>query len=110
MIIFYAVASCYALWILFLAVMSLKRARDAGTITQAAYCLGMPVLYFGLLFDFVLNFSLFSILMLEPPQEWTVSQRMARHIRDGSGWRRSVALWIGDNLLDKFDPSGKHLH
>jgi len=40
----YGFGSMYVLWVFYLAVMNLKRARDAGTLTKPALVLGMPVL------------------------------------------------------------------
>lgn len=99
----------YALWILFLAVMNLQRARDSGTLTGVAHALGLPVMYIGLALDFAVNFLVLSVLMAEFPREWLVTARLTRHAHDIDGWRKSMTLWIGANLLDAFDPSGKHI-
>ncbi len=102
-------AAMYALWLLYLAVMNLQRARDAGALTRPAYLLGLPILYLGLLVDFLVNVVVLTALMLEPPREWLVTARLTRHAHDGDGWRCAMALWIAANLLDVFDPSGKHI-
>jgi hypothetical protein len=103
-----AIGSIYALWIFYLAVMSLKRARDAGEMSITAYRLGLPVLYLGLLIDFLVNVIILSIIMLELPKEWLVTSRLSRHLSAGTGWRAHVAAWFCTNLLDTFDPSGCH--
>ena len=102
-------ASFYVLWILYLAVMNLQRARDNGTITRAAYRLGLPLLYAGLLADFLVNVIPVSVLFLELPQEFLVTQRLTRHANSQSGFRKRLAVWFAQNLLDTFDPSGQHV-
>lgn len=101
-------ALIYILWLFFLAVMNLQRARDAGTLSRPAYWMGLPLLYAGLALDFTSNMLPVSILFLELPRELLVTARLRRHIHDGSGWRKQLARWFCANLLDVFDPSGCH--
>jgi cyanate permease len=110
--IFYAVlvglGSTYALWIFYLAVMNLKRAKDAGQLTTTAKVLGYPVLIVGYVLDCFVNFTVMTILLLEIPRETTVTARLKRHLNECDCWRKSIALWAAP-LLDPYDPSGKHL-
>lgn len=99
---------CYVTWALYLAVMALKRARDAGTLTTAATYLGYPMLLIGYAFDFAVNVLVCTPLLLELPRETTVTARLKRHKAAG-GWRGRVAAWVGDHLLDPFDPDGRHI-
>lgn len=99
--------SFYVLWGLYLAVMNLKRAKDAGQLSKTALVLGTPILFVGLLVDLFCN-VLLSVPLLELPQELTVTARLKRHNKDVSGWRKSVALWF-EPLLDPFDPTGDHI-
>lgn len=101
-------AALYALWLFYLAVMNLKRAKIAGRLSRPALALGLPVLAVALAVDVMVNLMLVSLLMLERPREWTVSERLTRHLHSGSGWRRAAATWVCSNLLDAFDPSGSH--
>ena len=109
--IFYAVliglGSTYALWIFYLAVMNLKRAKDAGLLTKTAMALGYPVLIVGYLLDCFVNVFVMTPLLLELPQETTVTSRLSRHNK-GTGWRKAVAAWA-EPLLDPYDPSGDHI-
>jgi ABC-type maltose transport system permease subunit len=98
------VAVIYALWVLFLAVMSLDRAKRAGTLRPIAFALGIPLLAIGLFIDFLSNVFIMTFVLLELPREWTVTARLRRHIK-GSGWKRSVALYICGTFLDYFDPN-----
>jgi len=97
----------YMLWIFFLAVMNLLRAQEAKTLSKTAYVLGLPLLIVGVLVDVLCNIFVATILFLELPQEWVVTKRLGRLIVD-TGWRGSMARFICQNLLDRFDPSGKH--
>lgn len=99
---------CYVTWTMYLAVMALKRARDAGSLTRTATILGYPMLFIGYLFDFAVNVLVCTPLLLELPRETTVTARLKRHKAAG-GWRGRVAAWVGDHLLDPFDPSGRHI-
>lgn len=103
-----SLASAYGLWVLYLAVMNLSRANNAGSLTKWAKRFGYPILAAGYLMDFLVNMILLSVIMLEVPREWLVTARLTRHINSGPGWRYQFATWICSNLLDFADPSGCH--
>jgi len=103
----YSFAAVYTLWLFYLAVMSLKRARDAGTLRPVARAFGTPVLLLGLLIDFLVNVTVMSFLLLELPRERTVTARLTRHCCADS-WRGRFSHWFCTELLDAFDPSGRH--
>jgi hypothetical protein len=98
----------YALWVFYLAVMNLKRAKDAGLLTKTAIALGYPVLIVGYILDCFVNFTVMTVLLFEIPQETTVTARLSRHNQSSTGWRKAVALWA-EPLLDPYDPSGDHI-
>ena len=100
--------SFYALWIAYLAVMSLKRAKAAGLLHKTARFFGTPVLFVGYFLDALVNIFLLTIILLEFPRELTVTERLKRHIKTSSGWRLSIAKWFIP-LLDPFDASGHHI-
>lgn len=104
----YALGLTYATWVFFLAVMHLAKAKKAGTLTRTALVLGMPVLVVGFVLDFLLNVTVMSLVLLELPQELTVSARLKRHHAESSGWRLAVAHWF-EPLLDPYDPDGDHI-
>lgn len=104
MIFVYTFLSVYALWVFYLAVMALFSAKQKGTISKVALFFGWPVLIVGALIDFVLNVFLLTFIFLERPREWLITQRLARHIKKGSGWRQKLAKWVCANFLDAFDP------
>lgn len=100
--------SMYGLWVFYLAVMNLNQARLRGTLPKAALVVAYPVLWIGLFLDFSLNMLVMTVVLLEIPREWLVTPRVARHKFYGSGYRKVVAAWMCDTLLDPFDPAGCH--
>lgn len=104
MIVAYTLLSLYMLWLFYLAVMALFSAKQKGMLKKPALVLGYPILVIGALLDFAVNATVMSVLMLELPREWLVTKRLSRHIKHGEGWRKYVAQWVCQNLLDTFDP------
>ena len=103
-----ALGATYALWIFYLAVMGLKRARNAGLLNKTAVVLGYPVLIVGYVLDALSNIFVMTFVFFEIPQEMTVTARLKRHIKTSQGWRLRAARWFVP-LLDPFDPSGRHI-
>ena len=104
----YAFGGLYALWLFYLAVMSLHRAQLAGTLSKPALYFGYPILAVGLVLDLIVNIFVASPVMLDLPRELTVSDKMSRLIKSNSPWRRKGACWFCEKFLDVFDPSGRH--
>lgn len=108
LIVILAVATIsYQLWVHFVAVMHLKRMRDAGQLTTAQKFIGYPVLAIGLVLDIALQIII-TALFLELPRELTVSGRLWRLSNGVDGWRKRIATHIRVGLLDSADPSGVH--
>lgn len=102
------VVSLYWLWLFYLAVMSLARAKKAGTLSKPALFFGYPILVVGLLIDLLVN-VLLTVPFLDLPRETTVTYRLKRYAAGPDGWRKRVTLWFADDMLDDFDPTGKHV-
>jgi len=98
----------WLLWVFYLAVMGLKRAKDAGKLNKTALVMGTPVLIIGYLLDAFVNVTMMTVLFIEVPKELTVTSRLKRHIKEGTGWRLRLASWFIP-ILDPFDPSGRHI-
>lgn len=108
---FYVLAALlvtYALFVFYAAVMNIKRVRDAGKLSWFGKVLGYPTLFAGLLLDLLCNVFVMSIVLAELPRELTVTSRLKRHKREGSGWRLSVVLFF-EPVLNPLDPSGVHI-
>lgn len=104
----FALGLTYATWIFYLAVMHLAKAKKAGLLSRTALMLGTPVLIVGYLLDFLLNVLVMTLVLLELPQETTVTARLKRHRVESEGWRLAVVLWF-EPLLDPYDPDGDHI-
>lgn len=104
----YALGLTYATWVFYLAVMNLAKAKAAGLLSRTALVMGTPVLIVGYLLDLLLNVTVMSLVLLELPQETTVTARLKRHHAESDGWRLAVVLWF-EPLLDPYDPDGDHI-
>jgi hypothetical protein len=106
----FGVGALYALWLFYLAVMNLKRAKDAGTLSRLALVCGYPILLTGLVLDLIVNVFVASIVFLDLPSELTVTARLKRYVKESpESWRGLGAKWFSEKLLDTFDPSGRHV-
>lgn len=109
-VIGYFLSGCilvYLTWLYYLAVMSLKQARDENKLSHASSVVGQCILYPGLLLDFLCNVFVFSVILMELPKEYLVTSRLSRWSKQHN-WRGKIARWFCINLLDGFDPSGCH--
>lgn len=108
---FRAVLFMYVFFILFVAVMSLYRAHLEKKLTKVGYVLGWPVVAVAGVFDVIANVTVVSIICLEPPREWLVTDRFRRYVKGGEeayGFRYRIARGVCKKLLDYFDPRGSH--
>lgn len=103
-----AIGGLYVLWLYYLAVMNLKRANDAQPLTGALKFFAMLVLVPGYVLDFVLNVTVFAVILFDFPRGLLVTGTLTYHVKNSSGYRHKVATWFCSTLLDRFDPSGCH--
>lgn len=107
--VLYFVVPLYALWLFYLAAMSIMRAYNAKTLSKQALWLGTPVMFVAVLIDVLVNVFVMTILFWELPRQWLVTQRLSKWCcTGGTSWRKTVAKWVCVNFLDTFDPSGMH--
>lgn len=104
----YYIGLLYITWVLFLAVMNIKNAKDAGILPKATYIIAYPMYLVALGFDFILNMAS-SIIFLEFPRELLLTSRCERHLAEYDGWRFKLAKTICVYLLDPFERGG-HCH
>lgn len=102
------VLPAYALWVFYLALMTLKRSRDEGKLTGVPYALAVPVLFVGYLLDFYVTVTLGSIVFFDLPRETTFTARLKRYATTPGNWRFTLTVWFA-TLLDRFDPDGYHV-
>jgi hypothetical protein len=98
----------FMLWVFYLAVMNLKRVKNAGELKGIALYAGTVALFIGYGLDCYVNTFLLTLVLLELPKELTVTARLKRHNLAVCGWGKRVAVWF-EPLLNPFDPSGKHI-
>ena len=101
-------AAFYVLYLHYLAYTSLYAAKKTGRLSQAGVLskvLGYVVFYLGSVLDIAFNWTLFSVVFLEAPTTWTITQRCQRHMND-DGWRGYRARWICRRMLDPFQEGG----
>jgi hypothetical protein len=109
LIIGIALASLYALWILFVAVMNIQRVQKEGNLTRGSKILAVPVVLVAYTLDVVLNYVLLTVILFELPKEKTISQRLKRHNQGrGSKWGAMVARFV-EPILDPYDYRGDHI-
>lgn len=100
-------AALWLLWYLYLIVMGLYRAHMQGRLSKFALVLGSPMLALGFLLDWVVNWTVASVVFFEPPPRLfdLVTERLARYLKGPDGFRKRYAKALCDHLLDPFDPS-----
>jgi hypothetical protein len=103
-----ALGLTYGLYVFYAAVMNLQRVRDMGLLTPMAKVLAYPTLVIGLILDLIVNLFVFTVVLLELPQELTVTARLKRHHKESTGWRLAVVKFL-EPILDPLDPSGDHI-
>lgn len=108
LVVAWSLGGMYALWVFYLAVMNLARAKRNGLLNKTALVLGTPLLVVGYLVDFLMNVTVMTVVLLEWPQETTVTARLKRHNKESTGWRLAIVKWF-EPILDPYDPSGDHI-
>ena len=114
MILFYAWALCFLVWLFYLVVMQLKQARDAGLLDHPVVRFhAVLVLALGVLFYAALNIVVATVVFLDPPREFEFTKRCRRYIAGEGQWfpalawhRAAIAEWICYHLLDPFEEGG----
>ena len=91
-------------WIFYLALTNLQRHRN--DLSDASLFFGKQVLFIGALLDFTLNIMM-TIPFMQVPRELVLTDRLKRNISD-PGYRGKLSRWICKELLNRFDPTGKH--
>lgn len=109
--VLWVLAYLYLFWLAYIIVMGLYRAWLQGRLKGLALVLAVPVVLVAYVLDLVANWTIASLVFLEPPRRpfELVTDRLSGYIRTPySGWRTRWAVQICEGLLDYFDPSGRH--
>lgn len=92
---------------LYALVMGVYRAHLAKRLSRVSYLLLGPWVALGYVVDVLTNITLASVVFVEVPREWLVTTRLQRYV-GGTGWRKAMASWVCNTLLDPLDPTGEH--
>jgi hypothetical protein len=97
-------------WYAYIIVMGLYRAKLDGRLSLPAKILGFPAIFIGYAMDVLAQYTLATLIFREWPRrgEHLVTDRLQRYMAYPQGSRYIKARWICENLLDPFDPTGKH--
>lgn len=98
----------YLLWVLYLASMNLIASYEVKKIGIVGMIFGMPVVLFGIIIDCLINITVMTLVFLQLPKQWLLTDRLKTLIRTDLSWRGDLALWICKNLLNPFDHTGDH--
>jgi hypothetical protein len=104
----YTALFTWIFWAGYVLVMGIYRAYLTKRLSRISLILGFPFIIAGYLMDVGANLIIAPFIFLDLPQEMLVTTRLQRYIKNGTGWRVTVASFICENLLDIFDPSGDH--
>ncbi|CAB4130151.1 hypothetical protein UFOVP116_295 [uncultured Caudovirales phage] len=98
----------WVFWAFYVLVMGIYRAYLAKRLGIVNLILSTPFVLVGFFLDIFVNLCIAPIIFLDPPREWLVTTRLTKYRNCDSLWRRSIAAFICDHLLDIFDPTGNH--
>lgn len=111
-------ALIFITWVFFSAVMRFQMLRDAGKLEfrhhPLRWIMAHVALWVGLVLDTLVNWRFCTVSGLEFPKEFLTTKRLNRwYNTPGNGlltrWRRWLAGYFGDELLNDVDPSGEHI-
>lgn len=96
-------------FICYLGIMNAMKNRDK--ISKAAWVFIGPLALVGVTLDCLLSVTFMTVMFADLPREFLLTSRLHRY-RDQPQYegtkRRKAAAWICENLLNAFDPDGKH--
>jgi hypothetical protein len=99
-------AATLILWLMYIHVMAALRVwNDLHWLIRAHLLLIAPVF---ITLDVAVNITIGSLLFLELPRWWTLSERLHYHATRDHGWRTAMSSWMCRNMLNPFDPDGHH--
>ena len=95
-------------WAFYVLVMGIYRAYLTKRLGTVNLILSIPFVIVGGLIDVFVNLFVAPVIFLDPPRELLVTSRLTKYRTGNSHWRRVIAEYVCDNLLDIFDPNGNH--
>ena len=106
----YLVLCLWVFWYAYILVMGIYRAHLSKRLGRFATIMALPAVVVGYALDIAANLTIATVFFLELPCEFTVTHRLRRYMQYPMQrtWRGVAAVWVCHNLLDVFDPDGKH--
>ena len=100
----------WALWVLYIAMMNIKRVFDTQEMSFRVKMLVYPTVAVFELVEIISNVFVCTIIFLDWPKEIRVSDRLRRYWNNPYryGWRLHIVKFLKP-MLDPFDPTGKHI-
>lgn len=88
-------------YLYYLAIMNLRAHKDS--ISFSVKVFAIPIIVPGLLFDAALNIFVATVLFLDLPKEFLFTARLQRYRSEIDGWRKEIATFFCERLLNPFD-------
>jgi hypothetical protein len=106
----FALGTLWALWVLYIAMMNIKRVTLIKPVPWQAKLLVYPTMAVFEVVEFIANVIVLTVVFFDWPREIRVSDRLRRYWRRPAkyGWRLHVVKFIKP-MLDPFDPAGPHI-
>lgn len=83
--------------------------RNKPNISKPAWVFIAPIALIGVVFDFLLNVVIMTVLFFDLPKEFLFTKRLERYRTTEVGTKREkAACFICEKLLNAFDPKNKH--
>lgn len=106
----FILCTLWALWILYVAMMNINAVSQVQSLPWQSKLLVYPTVVVFEIVELIANILVCTLIFLDFPQEWTVSERLRRYKRnpERAGWRMLLVKFIKP-MLDPFDPTGPHI-
>lgn len=106
----FVLLTLWALWILYVAMMNINAVVKVQRLPWQSKLLVYPTVLVFEFVELIANSLVCTLLFLDLPREWTVSDRLRRYNKNPkrAGWRMILVRFFKP-MLDPFDPEGPHI-
>lgn len=104
----WTLGALWVFWALYVYMMGVYRAFLSGRLKGLNLVMSSPILAVAFVVDFLMQITVFSVVFLELPRHWLVTNRLRAYMAGPDGWRKRWANHLCHYLLDPFDPTGAH--
>ena len=96
-------------WVLYRIVMRLQAWRDAAPRSPILLAIAKVFLIFCIAWDFLVNVFPTTLIFMDTVIEGSISQRLRRLVKSPDGWRKDLAVWAAQRLLNPYSNGGPHI-